>query len=103
MKNDYLKNLHAEICKDKRFILERDGSICLLNDKYAIYCSPCLNKDTGISIQINDNDNLDFYYYIELNYQLTGNLFDDFDNYIEKMNDFINLLSFVKRWGYYEN
>jgi hypothetical protein len=103
MKNEYLNKLYIEICKDERFALERDGSICLLNDTYEIYCSPCLDKDTGISIQINDNDNMDFYYYIELNYRLTFNLYDDIKNYHETMSDFINMINFCKRWGYYEN
>jgi hypothetical protein len=103
MKNEYLKQLYIEICKDKKFALERDCSICLLNDKYEIYCTPCLDKDNGISIQINDNNECDFFYYIELNYCLTFNLYDDLKNYHEIMNEFINLLSFVKRWGYYEN
>jgi hypothetical protein len=103
MKNKYLNRLCIEIGKDERFALVRDGSICLLNDTYGIYCSPCKGKDNGIAIQINDHNECDFFYYIELNYVLTFNLYADVKNYHEIMNDFIHLLSFVKRWGYYEN
>lgn len=103
MKNEYLNTLYIEICKDEKFALESEGSIRLLNDNYEIYCSPCLGKNNGIAIQINDYNECDFYYYIELNYALTFNLHNDVKNYHEIMNDFSHLLSFVKRWGYYEN
>jgi hypothetical protein len=97
--NDYLFMLRNEIIKRDGFVFDKDGVIMFEHDYYYIYCSPCLSGDNNISITIIDENYLDGFCNIELDYNLTYSLDVDLENYFITIANFINTINFILKHG----
>jgi len=97
--NDYIFTLHNEIVKRDNFIFDKDGSIMFKHDYYYIYCSPCFSSDKNIEVTIIDDNEMDFFYNIELSYNLTYSLDIDLENYFITIDNFISTVNFILKRG----